>query len=569
MHPHNLGFYLIQTAALFAGLTIFLSGMSSMSKGLQEAAGKGLRRVLQRATAHRIRALSLGTMLGGLIHSSAASVMLIGFISAGLVTFASSVPVILGINIGTTLSMLMISFRISNACWLAILVGFTMRMWYPTRATGTALLGFGLIFLGLNIMSNAIYPFRDELAPILRFSDGTTIHGMLTGVLASLVFTAIIQSSGATIGMVFAMLTAGAMTSFEQAYPVIIGANVGTCATALIGAARSTVEAKRCALAHLLFNLFATSLAMLTAPIMYRLIPMTTPGIAISGITPQALVSQCAYANVIKMILAATLALPFTAAIATAIKCILPNRKQDDIATLLAPELATLPEDALQAAMLELHRMAELCTQRLQVMPQLLLQRHTATRLTLQETEIAVSTIRDSMHHFLRQLTKGKLTRRQSLLTTLLYNGIDHIDRIADHISVLAQTLYDRHRASQAQISLPNLTRLLQLNHLTLAVLQALEDVLVPLPKDRKRAVQKTLACRDAFMVLMSEEREQIASDLAEAACTPRSAIFRSRYFTELSRIVKHARTLALQAQNPGFRIKPKRLGKTIDLIHP
>lgn len=563
MSPHTTSFYITQTAALFAGLTLFLTGMSAMSKGLQQAAGKGIRQILQRATAHRVRAISLGTLLGGLIHSSAASVMLIGFISAGLVTFASSVPVILGVNIGTTLSMLMISFRLGDACWLAILTGFLMRLHKRTFPTGTALLGFGLIFLGLNVMSDAIYPFREELAPILQYSDGTTVRGMLTGVLASLLFTAIIQSSGATIGMVFAMLTAGAMTNFEQAYPVIIGANVGTCATALIGAARSTIEAKRCALTHLLFNIFATSLAMITAPIVYQLIPLTTPAAA-SGITPQILVSQAAHANVIKMMLGALIILPITPVVAAAVKRILPDRKKDDIASLLDPDLADTPEDAIQAALLELHRMTQLCTERLQTMPQLLLQKHAPTRLKLQETETAVSTIRESMHRFLRQLSQVPLTKRQNLMVTLLYNGIDHIDRIADHISVLARTLYDRHNLSHTEIPLPTLRQLIQLNLLAVAVMTSLEEVLLPLPDDRQEAIRQTLASRDAFMAAMDQEREQIAADLAQEICSPRVAIFRSRYFTELSRIVKHARALALYAQNPRFRIKAKRLQKVL-----
>ncbi len=565
MSPETSSFYIIQTAALFAGLTLFLTGMSAMSKGLQQAAGKGIRSILQRATARKFRAISLGTLLGGLIHSSAASVMLIGFISAGLVTFSNSVPAILGINIGTTLSMLMISFQLGDACWFAILVGFIMRLHKRTQPAGTALLGFGLIFLGLNVMSDAIYPFREELAPILQYSDGTTVTGMLTGVIASLLFTSIIQSSGATIGMVFAMLTAGAMTSFEQAYPVIIGANVGTCATALIGAARSTVEAKRCALTHLLFNIFATSLAMITAPIMYRIIPLTTPAAA-DGLTPQILVSQSAHANVIKMMLGALIILPITPWVATTVKKILPDRKTDEMSSLLDPDLATLPEDAIQAALLELHRMTELCTERLQSMPHLLLLKHAPTRMKLQETETAVSTIRESMHRFLRQLTHVSLTRRQNLMVTLLYNGIDHVDRIADHIGVLAQTLYDRHQLSDAEMPLETLRTLIHLNQLAVAVMQSLEQVLQPAPDDRLEAIEHTLTCRDAFMTAMNQEREQIATDLANEGCSPRVAIFRSRYFTELSRIVKHARALALCTQNPRFRIKTKRLGKMLEV---
>jgi len=556
----GLQLYLIQAAALLAGLALFLYGMSNMSQGLQEAAGKRLRHLLQRATTHPLEALSLGTALGSLIQSSAATVMLIGFVGAGLVTFSSSIPVILGINVGTSLSMLLISFQLGDACWLAILAGATLRCHPRTRPAGTALLGFGLIFLGLRFMSTAIYPFRDNLAPMLRFADGNTPGGMLTGVLAAALLTAIIQSSGATIGMVFAMLTAGAMTSLAQAYPIVIGAGIGTCVTALIGAARSTTEARRCALTHLFFNIFATVLAMLVAPVMYRLIPLTTPGFTAEGPDPRHLVAQCAYANVIRMLLGSTLVLPFSPLVARAVKALLPDRQQDERAFLLDPDLATTPEDALQAAILELQRLTELCATRLQAMPRLLLERDAGTRLTLQETETAVSTIRESMQCFLYQLAAVKLTRRQRLLATLLYNGIDHIDRIADHIGVLARILYARHRTHRAQMPLPTLRRLLVLQRQACAVVQGLGAVLVPRHPHREQPIEHILEARDAFMQTMDTEREQLARDLAEGQCSPAGAIFRSRHFTELSRIVKHARSLALKTRDPRFRIKPQRL---------
>lgn len=560
MIPHNLHFYLVQTAALFAGLALFLGGMSAMSKGLQEAAGKGLRRILQRATAHRLPSLGLGTLLGGLIHSSAASIMLIGFISAGLITFTSSIPAIIGINIGTNLSMLMISFRLGDACWLAILAGVLLRLRPRSQPAGTALLGFGLIFLGLNIMSASIFPFREELAPILRFSDGTTMRGMLTGVIVAMLFTSIIQSSGATIGIVFAMLTAGAMTSFEQAYPVIIGANVGTCATALIGAAGGTTEAKRLAMTHLIFNIFAAILSIATAPIMYRYIPLTTPLAATGAANHQILVSQCANANVIKTIISALLVLPLTRLFATGIRYLMPDRKQEYLKCLLDPELAETPENALQAAILELHRMTELCTERLRTVPQLLLQRNTTIRLNMQETETAVITIQESMHRFLQQLARTKLTRRQATLAALLYNCIDHIERIADHIGVLAQILGERHRMPDATLVIPMLDHLLELNQHTVAVLQALEGILVPLPDNRDAAMQLTLERREIFMTAAVHEQDRIAADLADGTCTPPAAIFRSRFTLELTRIIKHARALALQAQDPDFQIKTKRL---------
>lgn len=558
-----------QLLALLAGLVLFLTGMATMRSGLQQAAGKKLRQILQKATARRLPGLGLGTILGAFIQSSAGSVMLIGFIGAGLISFAGSVPVILGINIGTSLSMLMISFRLGDACWLAITTGVLLRIaWPKAQPAGTALLGFGLIFLGLTVMSDAIHPFRASLAPILQLADGTQWRGMLIGVGASILFTGIIQSSGATIGMVFAMLNAGAMTSFAQAYPIIIGASVGTCVTALIGAARSSTEARCCAVTHLLFNLFATALAIVTAPLMYRFIPLTTAlAHPVEGpFPPHILVSQCANANLIKMTVSALLVVPFAPLVARVVTRWYPTPEPPSETSLLDPALTHTPEDALQAAIHEIHRIIELCMQRMDGLRSLLLVRDTSTMLRMQTTEQAVITIQESMHRYLHSLTRQTLTKRQSLLTTQLYNGIDHCERIAEHIAVLAPLLVYRHRTRHAELPPEVIDHLLRMNQRATESLQCLANVFTPSADDREARIHNVLQARDAFMDLVYTERDDIATSLANETCPLPAAIFRTRFLTEQSRIVKHVRALAFQAQTPYFRIKTKRLAHPASL---
>lgn len=562
MSPNSPVFIITQLFYLLSGLALFLHGMGSMSEGLQQAAGVGLRRNLQRATASKKRAFPLGALIGSMIHSSAGSVMLIGFISAGLVSFAQSIPVILGINVGTTLSMLMISFQLGDACWLAICIGLSLKVFPKTRAAGIALFGFGLIFLGLGMMSDAIYPFRETLSPVLQYSDGHTVHGMLIGVVASMLFTAIIQSSGATIGMVFAMLTAGAMHSFEQAYPVIIGASIGTCITAIIGSLRSTVEAKRCALTHLLFNVFTTLFAMLTAPIMYRLIPYATLGSVAGEVTPRMLVMQCAIANVIRMILGAMIILPFSQRVSQIIKVMLPDRGQSASVSHLDEDLLDCPEDACLAVMRELHRMVALCVSRFGYLPQVLLRRDSAARSAMRETDFAVKAVRDAIQAYLLQLAQYRLTRRQNAIVSSLYNQIDHVARIADHIGVLGDFLYQRHHSPQAIFPENVIVSLLLLYTHTVDTLQHLLEVVQPMNPDKDVAAEELRKKYATFEALATREYQTLSEEITRHVCPPQSAVYRNRYITDLRRIIKHVKVLSEEVTTPHFQIKDKKIGK-------
>ena len=189
-------------------------------------------------TTRKLSGIGLGTLIATLVHSSATTVMVVGFINAGLMTLAQSIPVVLGANIGTTISMQAISFSLGKYALFAVTLGFITSMVAQnpkTRKIGLSVMGFGLLFLGMNLMSDAIKPYRDLLKPVMASISGETTRGLVLGILMSVLLTSIIQSSGATIGMAFALVQAGVLTSVEQTMPIILGAHIGTCATALLG----------------------------------------------------------------------------------------------------------------------------------------------------------------------------------------------------------------------------------------------------------------------------------------------------------------------------------------------
>jgi len=197
---------------VLGGLAVFVLGMGMMTEGLRRFSGQSLRRVLAAATRSRVAGIGLGTLLGFLVHSSAATVMYVGFINAGLMGLAESIPPILGANIGTTFSMQLISFKLGDYCYVFIALGLGLKMAVPqpkAKHLGAVLLGFGLLFLGMNTMGAAVGPHKDSLTPLLTYVDGGTLGGMLAGIGASALFTGLVQSSGATIGMCFVLIRAG------------------------------------------------------------------------------------------------------------------------------------------------------------------------------------------------------------------------------------------------------------------------------------------------------------------------------------------------------------------------
>lgn len=554
---------MIALAAVFAGLALFITGMNAMSEGLKVAAGAKLRHILQRTTQRHVNGLLLGSLLGFLIQSSAGTVMLVGFISAGLLTLEQAIPVVLGINVGTTLSMMLISFRLGDFCWLAILAGLALRFLRPEGrigASGSALFGFGIIFLGLTVMSDAIRPYRSEIAPFLAHIDGASLVGMLSGVAIATAVTAIIQSSGAVIGMVFAMISAGAMTRLEQAWPIIIGANIGTCATALLGSIGASQAARRSARSHLIFNLFSALVGMVAAPLVYRYLPVLHP----SGDTlsvdqaRQILIQQCALANALKMLITALMALPFTSLLARAATSL--SRKQDSTfsVSLLNPDWLNDPNKALTAAHGELSRLCGLCRSSLRQQAQLYLGPDSRRLAALRADEEMLDTLKIAMHDYLANLLHMTLSRTQSEQLNALHGGIDHLERISDHTARLAELSYSQQRHASARFGPETLETFLDLNQTACTVLMKLEQILSTEITEKKTLQKELIAARERYLTMAKQERQKMAKDLSETRSTPQAMLYRNTYLSHLNRIVKHARSLAsdIAASAPSYRNK-------------
>jgi len=248
---------------LFGGLALLLYGMQLCGEGLQRAAGSQLRHILTSMTSNRLTAVCSGALVTTLIQSSSATtLMLIGFVSAGLLTFRQSLGVILGADIGTTFTVQLIAFKLQELALLLVGVGFALTFFARrglAKSLGQVVLGFGLVFLGMRVMSEALAPVADSslARQVLVALSSNAALGLLVGA----IFSAGMASSVATIGLILSLAQQG-LLPLEGAIPVVLGANIGTCATALAASLRSTADARRVAVAHIAFKVLGVALAL-------------------------------------------------------------------------------------------------------------------------------------------------------------------------------------------------------------------------------------------------------------------------------------------------------------------
>ena len=250
---------------LLGGLALFLYGMAMMSKGLELAAGDKLRVIIEKMTSNFFKAILVGIIVTGIIQSSSATtVMVVGFVNAGLMNIYQAVGIIMGANIGTTITGQLVALNISTIAPIIAFVGFVLNTFSKReRKTflGQAIMGLGFLFMGMDFMSTAMEPLRDYPGFVTLM---TKFQNPLLGVLAGTIITAIIQSSSASLGILQAIANQGVIPLKSSMY-IVFGFNIGTCITSVLSALGSSKNAKRTALAHVLFNIIGTIIFIILA----------------------------------------------------------------------------------------------------------------------------------------------------------------------------------------------------------------------------------------------------------------------------------------------------------------
>ncbi|MDH4116060.1 MAG: Na/Pi cotransporter family protein [Acidimicrobiia bacterium] len=413
---------------LFGGLALFLFGMDRMTDALKLLAGDKLRTILQRLTANRFMGALTGAGVTAVIQSSSVTtVLVVGFVTSGLMTLEQTVGVIMGANVGTTITAQIIAFQVTKYALAFVAVGFAMSILSKNvdrKSQGAVVMGLGLIFYGMAVMSDAMRPLR-EFQP---FIDAMiALESPLLGIAVGAAFTALIQSSSATTGLVIVMAGQG-LISLEAGIALILGANIGTAVTAVLASLGKPRDASRAAMVHVLFNVVGVLIW----------IPFIGPLARLLGSESGDVPRQIANAHTVFNVVNVLLFIGFTRQIALLVQRIVPDRAAADEAIIRAKyldsELLRTPSLALDRARLELLRMSDRVRSMLgDVFPAVL----EGTRSSLSDVEAQDDEVDALYGHiitYLGQISQGELSDRESDELWGLMEATNNLESIGDII---------------------------------------------------------------------------------------------------------------------------------------
>ena len=418
---------------LLAGCGVFMAGMKMMSDGLERSAGKGMKRLFSRISDNRFAGVGVGAAVTAIIQSSSAtSVMVIGFVNAGIMTLTQATAIIMGANIGTTVTGIIISFSAFNVSLYASVLAFVgvMMMFFKNdsvKKAGGVLCGLGLLFVGLDAMSGA---FGNSEIKNMFGNMFAAIEFPLLLILVGTLFTALIQSSSAATGLLIIMVGQGAL-SVGNALFIVLGTNIGTCITAVIASVGTTTNAKRTALIHLLFNLAGT---IVFTVVLWLLGPYVVGLLSSVFSNPQ---MQIAWFHVAFNIITTAMLLPFIKQLVKLAKLIIKDKPKPEerIYQLkyIDDRLLHTPPIAVAQVQKEILFMAELAKEKLSLSVNALITRDYVNKDKVAENEARINHTYHAIARYLIKLASLSLSESDEKLIGAYHHVISDIERIGDH----------------------------------------------------------------------------------------------------------------------------------------
>lgn len=410
------------------GLALFLYGMKIMRDGLEKFSGDHLRKFLEIVTTKPVMGVFVGTVVAATIHSSGATtVMVVGFVNAGLMTLRQAIGVIMGANIGTTVNAQIIAFRLEDYVLPFIALGFALSYFSKRKNIkyiGQVILGFSILFLGLNIMTDSLAPLRNNpfmLSIISAIGD----HPWL-GVIAGTIMTMMVQSSSATIGMLMALSAQGIMT-LDAAIPILFGDNIGTCITALLASIGTNIWARRAAVAHVLFNVFGTIIFLVFLKGFVAFVLLISPDGDIAR--------QIANAHTSFNILSTIIFLPMVGFLEkTAIKLVPGEEEMVRSGPMYLDErIINSPSIALSLATKEIIRMANFCRDNLENSMKAFFEKDSRAVKQVLEYEEVIDDLEKAINFYLAKVAQHSMTPVLSDKLSGLLHAVNDFERVGDH----------------------------------------------------------------------------------------------------------------------------------------
>ena len=423
---------------LIGGLGLFLYGMKLMGDGLENAAGEGLKSILEKLTSNKYIGVLVGALVTAIIQSSSATtVMVVSFVNAGLMNLFQATGVIMGANIGTTITAQMVSFDLDAIAPLFIGAGAIIMLIAKkkrVRDIASIALGFGILFMGMGVMSDAMKPIAE--ASWFKEFVMVVADNSILGLIAGLGMTAVVQSSSATTGILVALATTGAI-DMRLAFPVILGCNIGTCVTAILASLGANRTAKKAALIHLLFNSIGALIFL----------PFINPFIRLVESTdPTSVARQVANAHTIFNITVTVLLLPLSAYLVKIVNKILPGDTEieKEGAIYLDKNLLETPIVANGQVLKETIRMATKAKENLELAMKAFTENSTESAEKVYKNEKIINALEKDITDYLVELSQLDLPEEDIKLFSSTYHVINDIERIGDHAENIADLAVEK-----------------------------------------------------------------------------------------------------------------------------
>jgi phosphate:Na+ symporter len=532
---------------VIGGLGLFLYGMKLMGDGMQKAAGDRLRRILEILTGNIFLAILVGALVTAVIQSSSATtVMVVGFVNAGLMTLQQAIGVIMGANIGTTITAWLIAINLSEWALPAIGIGVMLTMISKNktyRYVGQTFLGFGLLFLGLDTMGSSMAAIKEspKIAQLFLSIGKSPIEALLLGVAV----TMIIQSSSATTGLVIALGNQGLLT-FDAALPIILGANIGTCITAILASIGASRNAKKAALAHLLFNLIGSILAMIFLPWFNALVRF---------INPQAdFAHMVANAHTAFNLANTLLWIGLVNFLVKAVNLLVPGKDPlpQKAPAYLDKRMLNTPSVALSLATKELIRMANIAGEMIEDARIGFFEQN---RKRIEDTYVKEDVVdhiqKEVVEYLSTLLSQTSLTKPQSTRMAGLMHIVNDIERIGDHANNLAQFA---ETALDENINFSD-TAVDELQDYFLLVENQFARAVEALKTDNRHLAREVIKVEKEIDETESRLRRAHLKRLNAGACSPFTGVVFVELLNNLERIGDHALNIVEPVLDDEIRI--------------
>lgn len=529
------------------GLAMFIYGMNIMADGLQHAAGSKMKKILEVLTQNKLMGIALGALVTAIIQSSSATtVMVVGFVNAGLMNLTQAISVIMGANIGTTITGWLVSagewakmFSPATLAPIAVMVGVIITLVgkrQQSKDVAGIIIGFGILFIGMNTMSDAVYPLRES--EVFRTAFVSMGSNPFLGILVGAGVTAIIQSSSASQGILLSLASAGLVPTNAAVF-IIMGQNIGTCVTAILSSVGASKNAKCVGTMHLTFNIAGTIIFSILAMLLFaRLDPSYGEGIIN--------MTQISFIHTVFNVGTTVILMPFSGYIikfAMKVNGLKAVETKSDEAELvhLDKRMMSTPSVAVEGAKLETIRMGRIARENLSLALSTLSDHDEEKMADVKQREFVIDKLCDNISKYLIDLCMLHLSDKDNEMVTSLLNTVSDMERVGDHAENIVELAAEM---KQEGISFSD-TALEELNEMSTTTLGAYDNAVKALELDDITYAVKTSFLEDQVDAMEKKLRAGHIERLSNAECSVNAGIHFIDLLGNLERVSDHAMNIA------------------------